>query len=158
MGRGDSFDKTIRRTLRQLSRQRVRLILQPGNIFVIDNAVDHDDDTDAALRTCWLRGWVEPVENAVPFGKLLPDGRLPDRPLNQTSPVFRMTDAGWSVLHRSHLWSLMAVLMGFLSVCAGFTGGFLVQWLTPRSPWFAHDSPLEGDGFEPSVPRAILHG
>jgi hypothetical protein len=24
---------------------------------------------------------------------------------------------------------------------------------SPRSPWFAHDSPLEGDGFELSVPR-----
>jgi hypothetical protein len=24
---------------------------------------------------------------------------------------------------------------------------------SPRSPWFAPDSPLEGDGFEPSVPR-----
>jgi hypothetical protein len=31
---------------------------------------------------------------------------------------------------------------------------------SPRSPWFAPDSPLEEDGFEPSVPgeRAVVHG
>ena len=27
----------------------------------------------------------------------------------------------------------------------------------PRSPWFAQDSPLEGGGFEPPVPRQRRH-
>jgi hypothetical protein len=34
----DPFERTIRRTLRQLAKQRVRMILQPGNFWVIDNA------------------------------------------------------------------------------------------------------------------------
>jgi hypothetical protein len=48
----DPFERTIRRTLRALSRQRVRMILQPGYVFVIDNALDPHPDTEAALKTC----------------------------------------------------------------------------------------------------------
>jgi hypothetical protein len=128
----DPFERTIRRTLRQLCRQRVRLILLPGNVFVIDNSAAPRADTDAALRTCWLRGWVELVENAIPSGRLTPDGRLPDSPFTGTAPMYRMTDSGWSVVHRSYMWAWLAVLMGFLSVCAGFLGGFLVQVLSPH--------------------------
>ena len=126
----DPFERKIRRTLRQLSRQRVRLILQPGNVFVVDDAVRHDDDTDAALQTCWMRGWVELVDHAVPAGNLTPDGRLPDKPITGTTAIYRMTDSGWSVVQRSHTWSLIAVLMAFLGVCAGLLGGVLANVLT----------------------------
>ncbi len=70
----------IRTTLRALARQRVALILQPGNAWVIENAVsDQDDDTASATRTCFMRGWVEPLADAVPTGKLGPGGELPPR-------------------------------------------------------------------------------
>jgi len=123
---GDPFERTIRRTLRQLSRQRVRIVLQPGNIFVIEYAVGHDEGTDVALRTCWLRGWAEPVEHAIPSGQLTPDGQLPDRLFTGTSMIYRLTDSGWSVVHRSHMWLLMTVLIGLLSLfVALFASGIL---------------------------------
>lgn len=64
----------IRRALHLLSKQRVVLVLQPGNVWVIEKAVQDNEDTDAALKTCYMRGWVEPLENSVPKGKLKDDG------------------------------------------------------------------------------------
>jgi hypothetical protein len=68
----------IRRVLRRLSRQRVALVLQPGNVWVVEKAVEDNAETDTALKTCFLRGWVEPLERAIPQGKIPSDGRMPD--------------------------------------------------------------------------------
>jgi hypothetical protein len=123
-----SFDRKVYRTLRQLSRQRVRVVLQPGNVLAIDNAVGRDQETDAALRTCWFRGWVEPVEHAIPTGELTPDGQLPSPLFTSVTTIYRMTDSGWSVVHRSHMWLLMTVLIGFLSLCVGILVGVLSSY------------------------------
>lgn len=127
---GDPFERTIHRTLRRLSRQRVRLVLQPGNVLVIEKAVGSDEDTDAALRTCWLRGWAEPVEHAIPAGKLTLDGQLPSPMFTGVTTIYRITDSGWSFVHRSHMWLLMTVLIAFLSLCAGI----LVSGVVPHPP------------------------
>jgi hypothetical protein len=71
-------EHNIRRTSGKLSRQRVALVLQPGNLWVIEKALEEAAETDAALKTCHMRGWVEPLESAIPRGKLTPDGRLPE--------------------------------------------------------------------------------
>ena len=63
-------ESDIRRTLKRLSGQRVALVLQPGNVWVIENAVEYNEQTDAALKTAYMRGWVKPIENAVPKGSL----------------------------------------------------------------------------------------
>jgi hypothetical protein len=67
----------VRGTLRALARQRVALILQPGNVWVIEKAVSDQDDTASALRTCFMRGWVESLADAVPIGSLGPAGDYP---------------------------------------------------------------------------------
>ncbi len=109
----------IRRTLRSLSRQRVALVLQPGNVWVIENAVGDSEETDANLKTCYMRGWVEPIENALPQGKLTPDGKLPDGDIfDRIGPLYRITDSGWSVINRSHQWFLLTVLVAVLSLIA----------------------------------------
>jgi hypothetical protein len=107
----------IRRVLKQLARQRVALVLQPGNVWVIENAVTDDETTDAALKTCYMRGWVEPLENSIPKGKLTPDGRLPDRPMFQTTgPLWKVTDSGWAAINRAHEWALIGVLLAAISI------------------------------------------
>lgn len=55
----DPKERHIRQTLRRLARQRVALVLQPGNIWVIEYAVPENEETDATLKTCYMRGWVE---------------------------------------------------------------------------------------------------
>jgi hypothetical protein len=93
------------------------MVLQPGNHWVIELAVTDDELTDAALKTAWMRGWVEPIENAVPKGRLNPDGSLPDGPLYYgTGSIWRLTEAGWAVIKRSHGWTLVAILLSILSL------------------------------------------
>jgi hypothetical protein len=57
----DRFERTVHRTLHKLAKQRIRMVLQPGDYWVIDRAIIHDEDTPAVLLTCQMRGWVEPV-------------------------------------------------------------------------------------------------
>jgi len=94
-------------------------VLQPGNVWVIEKAVEDNEETDLALKTCYMRGWVEPIESAVPRGKLTADGKLPQgNVFNQTGPFYRLTDSGWSVINRSHQLLLMTVLLGLLTLLA----------------------------------------
>lgn len=67
----------IHRTLRGLAKQRVAMVLQPGNVWVIERALKDTEETDALLKTCYMRGWVEPLEKSIPRGQLNQDGSLP---------------------------------------------------------------------------------
>lgn len=107
----------VRRVLRRLAKQRVGLVLQPGNVWVIEKAVENNEVTDAALKTCYMRGWVEPLENSVPKGKLKEDGSLPDGALFESSgPIWRLTDSGWAAINRAHEWTLIGILIGAVGV------------------------------------------
>ena len=63
-------ERFIRKVLRSISKQRVGTILQPGNVFGIEKCPAPEPGLDEALRTCHIRGWVEPISNAIPKGKL----------------------------------------------------------------------------------------
>ena len=111
-------ERFIRSVLRQLARQRVATVLQPGNVWLIENAVEDNERTDVALKTCYMRGWVEPLTNdAIPKGQLLPDGRIPaGGPFQgKAGVIYTLTDAGWSVIHRAQLWTLVSVGLGVIA-------------------------------------------
>lgn len=109
-------EKEIQQTLRRLSKQRVALVLQPGNVWIVDNAVEDSEKVDAALKTCHMRGWVEPIENALPRGKLTPDQNLPTGNMfTDAGPLYRLTEGGWSVINRTYEWSVFAVVISILS-------------------------------------------
>ena len=116
----DPFERTVRRTLRQLSKQRVRLVLQPGNIWVVDHTGSKTDDTDAALLTCFMRGWVEPLEHALPHAKLKPDGSLPER-WEGVETQYRLTSAGWTIIHRTRTIALVALAISAMSFLTALT-------------------------------------
>jgi|SRR5882762_9182496 hypothetical protein len=119
----DPFDRTVDRTLRKLAKQRVRLVLQPGNCWVIDRAIPQDADTHAALLTCFMRGWVEPLEQAVPSSKLSPTGELPSSlSFDKMETFYRLTSAGWSVIHRSDLIAICALLISAMSLSLAIFG------------------------------------
>jgi hypothetical protein len=119
----DPFDRTVDRTLRQLAKQRIRAVLQPGNCWVIDCAIPQNGDTHAALLTCYMRGWVEPLERAVPSSKLPPSGSLPPNFSFETMETFyRLTSAGWSVIHRSDLIAICALLISAMSFALAIFG------------------------------------
>ena len=110
----------IRRILKKASRQRVARVLQPGNVWVIENALEHTEETDTALKTCYMRGWVDVLENSVPRGSLTKEGNLPEGQLFQSSgPIWKLTDSGWSAINRAHEWMLMGVFLAASSVFVG---------------------------------------
>jgi hypothetical protein len=110
-------ERVIRQTLRKLSRQRVALVLQPGNVWVIEKAVNATAETDTALKTCHMRGWVEPLESAIPQGKLTPDGRLPaNLKFEGLGTLYKLTSAGWSVIYRSNQLALVALVISAISL------------------------------------------
>ena len=119
----DPFDRTIDRTLRQLAKQRVRLVLQPGDYWVIDQSVPQHDDTHAALLTCYMRGWIEPLEHAVPSSQLTPSGALPaNMNFEKMQTFYRLTSAGWSAIHRSDLIATCALMISAMSLALAIFG------------------------------------
>jgi len=125
-------ERFIRKILRRLSQQRVVVILQPGNVLVIEKAVmvDEDERVIAALHTCNLRGWVEVLSNAIPHGKLTPEGKLPEGSLySGVAPLYRLTEAGWSVIHRSHEWVVATFVIVAITLIATILSIFIVTSL-----------------------------
>jgi hypothetical protein len=94
-------------------------VLQPGDVWVIENAVQDDAETDTALKTCLIRGWVVPLESAIPKGRLTPEGRLPAGPMfDRIGPVYRMTEAGWFVVNRSQFLVAAGIIVAVAGVAA----------------------------------------
>ena len=109
-------ERQIKRALRGLGRQRVAMILQPGNAWVIERSPPHSEQFDAALRTCHLRGWIEPIHDGIPIARLQPDGSFPGFPLRERAPIYRLTEGGWQVINRAQGWILAAFTVAILSL------------------------------------------
>jgi len=120
---GSKRERFIRKVLKSISKQRVALILQPGNVFVIEKAPVSEPGLEEALRTCHMRGWIEPICNAIPKGKLTKDCKLPDGDLfTEIGPYYRLTEAGWSVIRRTHLWVVTTCLIALATLIGTICG------------------------------------
>ena len=118
----DQFERKVRRTLRRVAKQRIGAVL-PGNCWLIEHAVGTDPVTHAALLTCYMRGWVEPLEDAVPSAKIPTDGNLPPNfQFEGKQTFYRLTSAGWSAIHRSGLIAVCALLISALSFATAVAG------------------------------------
>jgi|ERR1700733_1695920 len=120
---GYASERAIRKTLRKLAKQRVGLVLQPGNCWVIEFAVEDTKETDVALKTCHMRGWVEPLTHAIPSAALPHDGKLlPNLEDNFTKlqTLYRLTDSGWAVIHHVQGWLVTSVILALLAVITAF--------------------------------------
>lgn len=116
----DRRERQVRATLRKLSKQRVAVVLQPHGVWVVEKAVPDTEDNAAALKTCFMRGWVEPLENAVPTGDLAADGSLPrGRLFTRATTLYRLTDSGWAVINRTHMLQLLAIFLAAIAVIIG---------------------------------------
>lgn len=117
-------ERQIRRTLKRLSRQRVVERLEPGSVWLIERAVSENEPGVAAhLRTCHLRGWVEVVEYA-PHGAVTAgfDIEYPQ----DVAPVYRLTEAGWAALKRTHEWVIRTFIVAAAAVAVA-----ILSWTLP---------------------------
>ena len=110
----------VKRTLRRLAKQRVSAILQPGNVWVIENALSPSEDLPADIQTCVMRGWIEILHDDVPTKKLPAD--LSNLSLDgaRPEPIYRLTDCGCAEINRNYVKSVLSVLAGVISVVAIF--------------------------------------
>lgn len=115
-------ERQIRKTLRGIARQRVALIVKPGDVWVIERALERNEEVEAGLATCIMRGWVEPLFEDLPTNSLLSDGNIPPGPVfTRTENHFRLTEGGWAAINRAHAWNLVGVLLGVASLIATFS-------------------------------------
>jgi len=110
-------ERVIRHTLRGIARQRVAMVLQPGSVWVIEMALQRNNDSEAALATCIMRGWVVLLYEDLPTGDLTPEGTLPsEAAFLKTETHYRLTEGGWAAINRAHAWVLINVTVAVLAI------------------------------------------
>lgn len=127
----DKRERKIKKVLRLLAKQRLATILQPGNVWVIDFAVPNNEDNDVALSSCYLRGWAEPLGNAVPSGHVHIDNMSTDFMdiFKQSAQLYRLTDSGWAVVNRAQLWTFATIFIGIISIMPILISTFIMHIL-----------------------------
>ena len=115
---------SIYRTLKGLSKQRVRAIFQPKNIWLIECALPDTAENNENLLTCRMRGWVEILENSVPKGQVTKDGTFETEEMfSGRAPIYKLTDSGWNAIHRTHVQALLGVIVALLGVAISVNWG-----------------------------------
>ena len=110
-------ERNVRKVLIGLARQRVVLVLKPTNVWIIENAMQRDEDAEASLATCLMRGWVEPLHEDMPVGDLDPNNlSFPLPPFTRRETTLRLTEGGWAALNRAHVWTLVGIMIAIVGV------------------------------------------
>jgi len=128
-------EKQIRRVLRDLAKQRVALILHPGNVWVVENALEQSQSRVAeALATCRMRGWIEVMENALPTGKLPPSMDVHEIQFDRNAPIYGLTESGWNVIRGAHTWVKAAFAVSLGSALAALGSVYVAGKASPTAP------------------------
>ncbi|WP_223923602.1 hypothetical protein [Geobacter sp. AOG2] len=113
------YNWKIHRLLRQLAKQRVRGVLQPGNVWVLEFAVQDTEVNQALIYTCQLRGWVELLHESIPTGHLNSDGSFTmGMPFDSKKHIWKLTDSGWAAIQRRHEITIIGILITLIGVIA----------------------------------------
>ena len=127
-------EKQIRRALRAVSRQRVAIVLQPGNVQVVERSPPREEWFELGVRTCLIRGWVEVLHENMPTGQVQMQGNIPGLPRQMTPEThYKLTEGGWAVLNRSHAWVLATFLVSSIGLAVS-AAAFVVAWLSMPKP------------------------
>lgn len=124
-----SSERRVRRALKAVSRQRVAMILQPGNVSVIERGVPDEEWFEQGVRTCHIRGWVEVLHKNLPTGSLHFHGNEPQFPAEiQSKNHYRLTEGGWAVLNRSHSLLVATFLVSAVGLVVA-VASLAVSWI-----------------------------
>ena len=123
-------ERHIRLALKAIARQRVALVLQPGNVQVVERSPPHEEWFEVGARTCLIRGWVEVLHENLPTGQLKFNKNTPNFP-DQMYPAthYKLTEGGWAVLNRSQSWVLATFMVSTISLIVS-AAALVVAWLS----------------------------
>jgi len=107
---------SIRRTLKQLARQRVARVHNPGNYWIIEKAMPKTKKNEANLQTCLMRGWVKLLHESVPTRKLGKNLEIDDSKSECYEHVYGLTESGWNVIHRNYSLFFLSVVISVIGV------------------------------------------
>ena len=110
------YEFKMHRLLKKVGRQRVTMILEPGNVPVIERAISRDEKTKGLLLTAEIRGWVEVLHEALPTGQIDQDGRFNEQPFQSLETHWKLTDSGWAAIQRRHQISLLGLAVALLGL------------------------------------------
>lgn len=95
------------------------MLLQPENAWVIENALPDTNQNQANIRTCMIRGWVDVLHESIPSTNIDNNYGLSkklDFNKNENKDIYRLTDSGWNAIHRSHVITLLSIIVALLGV------------------------------------------
>jgi hypothetical protein len=122
-------ERMVRKALRAVARQRVILVLKPGNVHVIENSPTNEEWFEVGIRTCHIRGWVEVLHENLPTGSIQMHGRTPQLPGEMPAQThYRLTEGGWAVLHSSHGWVVATFIISAVGLAVG-VASLAVAWV-----------------------------
>ena len=125
-------EREIRRALHAIARQRVAMVLQPGNVLVVEKAAPDAEWFDVAARTCLIRGWVEVLHDALPTGKLSFQGSEPVFPSAMPARhMYRLTEGGWAAINRSHAWVVSTFGVALVTLIASVAALYVAAKANP---------------------------
>lgn len=137
-------ERQVKMALKLIARQRVALVLQPGNVLVVENSPVDVGWFDVAVRTAHIRGWVEVLHDAIPSARMGTENDkfvIPEEFVKKTQ--YRLTEGGWATIHGTHGWTLATFLVSFLALLASV----VAIWTT----W-----PVTQPTLQPSSPVKVL--
>jgi len=111
------YEFKMHRLLKKISRQRVTMVLEPGNVPVIERGLSHDEKTKVLLLTAEIRGWVEVLHENIPTGQIDQNGQINEQqPFQSLETHWKLTDSGWAAIQRRYQISLLGVAVALLGL------------------------------------------
>ncbi|MCU8075891.1 hypothetical protein [Shewanella sp. SM29] len=104
------YEFKMHRVLKKVARQRVAMILKPGNVPVVERAIGRDEETKTFLLTAQIRGWVDILHEDMPTGKIDENGKMNmEQPFESKENHWKLTDSGWAAIQRRHQLSVLGI-------------------------------------------------
>ena len=127
-------ERQVRRALRAIARQRVAMVLQPGNVQVVERSPPREEWFELGVLTARIRGWVEVLHEDLPTGTVHMQGNVPQLPRSMGPEThYRLTEGGWAVLNRTHAWLLATFIVSAVGLAVS-AASFVLTWLAMPKP------------------------
>ena len=108
-------EREIRTVLRGLARQRIVSYDGSLNAWIVEYPLPADSE---ALKTCQIRGWVEPLPHGGIEKRVFENHQL----THVRQPLYRLTDPGWNTINSIHRWIVWTFLVALVTLAATVLG------------------------------------